>query len=146
MGGKHEGDIGGKPAEEIIDVGTKDEQTIGPSLTPVATGVLAVLSEMQQKLRFHRSGNEVHFHDDDTKLKAAIPAAAWVLAMEQIGNLRTDCYRYVDQTNKTMLELKPGTNAAGELDVLPTLTKLDVPAKTGETLSKLMAFTEKQGK
>lgn len=139
MGGSFQDSVG-KP-EEVIDV--KDStrlkgDVIGPRLAR-QTGPLPTIGEMQQELRYHLNGNEVHFHADAEGIKVAIPVAEWWKAIEQARNGRVDRYRYIDHTNGTMLEVSVGVNANGEFDVLPAVSK--VSTGVGPTLSKLMTFT-----
>jgi len=61
-------------------------------------------------LRVHDSGKETHFHDDNLKLKAAVPNAKWYAAWQDLcqaitaGETRT--WSHVDTANKATVFVK----------------------------------------
>src|SRR5687768_8076825 len=56
------------------------------------------------ELRFHKSGAEIHFHDDKNKKKCAIPAAVWLKAWQEL-QVRPSTINFVDPVNETELML-----------------------------------------
>ncbi len=88
------------------------------------------------KIRVHESGGEVHFHDDDNKLKVAVPAAdfwqKWRLLQPNYPAESHDTV-FMDLDNGTVLFLAmslrhgPATAAAGPTPVKPCLSLRIVP-------------------
>jgi hypothetical protein len=56
-------------------------------------------------IRIHQSGNDVHFHDDQTGLKVSVPVSTFWSAWRQIhfGNLNP--VRLYDSSRGTMVEI-----------------------------------------
>lgn len=58
------------------------------------------------ELRIHESKGEVHFHDDDRKLKVAMPVATWYAAWQRLTNEPNSEFNYADVENGTALLAK----------------------------------------
>lgn len=52
-------------------------------------------------LRIHESNGEVHFHDDNNGLKAAVPTAIMFEAWENLSSDQKKKFNYKDRTNRT---------------------------------------------
>lgn len=96
-----------------------------------------------QSIRFHESNNEVHFHDDEAKLKAAVPAAIWYAAWSQLKVLKIKDWNYRDEKNQTYLELFLGKDSNGAAEVQVKLSKI-AKFSTGPTFNKLDNFTARR--
>jgi len=53
-----------------------------------------------QNIRQHVSGPEVHFHDDENKLKVAVPTAEWWNAIRNFGKLKS--FTWIDEKNQAV--------------------------------------------
>lgn len=72
-------------------MGGQYEDTIKPTAKPATTPAAAGTedaSQTIQNIRFHLSGGEVHFHDDQNSLKVAVPVSDWYRAWELLRNPR----------------------------------------------------------
>lgn len=58
------------------------------------------------KVRFHESGGEVHFHDDERGLKVAIPVATWWSTWQSLSSGAAKKAELVDASRKTMVTVK----------------------------------------
>jgi hypothetical protein len=81
-------------------MGGENEQTIpksgnGGAEAPIQTGTI----------RVHTSGGEVHFHDDASKLKAAVPVSLWYKVWEQLRSCQQRVWDYHDAQNGTLLSV-----------------------------------------
>lgn len=119
-----------------------------PVAIPTATGNVDLpnLSELgiaKQQLRFHESNNEIHFHDDEAKLKAAVPAAIWYAAWSQLKVLKIKDWNYRDEKNQTYLELFLGKDSDGAAEAQVKLSKI-AKFSTGPTFNKLDNFTARR--
>lgn len=142
MGGQYEDTIGSSKKSDGGDGGGGLGGLLQPANQKARTGSLPVVGDLSQAIRFHQSGGEIHFHVDDApdgKLKVALPVAEWWSAWEQVKNLRTERYRYVDHKNGCMLEVECGLDAQGKFEVKPTLSR--IASGTGSTFDKLEDFT-----
>jgi hypothetical protein len=83
-----------------------------------------------QKIRQHVSGGEVHFHDDEAKLKVAIPVADWWTIKREMASLNP--VTWVDQKQQTILEITPVLENS-VMDVVISINKFT----TGDALAKL---------
>lgn len=100
-------------------------------------------SEVVGKIRFHESGGEVHFHDDENRLKVAVPAATWFAAWQRLENSGGE-WSYIDAGKQTLLSVaveiipgKPKKKKAASVDVLLSVEKIE----PSDTFSKLRKFT-----
>lgn len=94
MGGEREDYVAGKKSEKT--------ETQGSVAGIIATG---------QRLRFHESAGQVHFHDDALKLKVAIPVADWWKAWDKL-RVSPGRWDYFDSVNDTILTVE--TQLVGE--------------------------------
>jgi hypothetical protein len=53
-------------------------------------------------LRIHESAGQVHFHDDEKKLKCAVPVADWWKAWEKLS-CQSQRWEWIDSENNTIL-------------------------------------------
>lgn len=53
------------------------------------------------KIRIHESGGQVHFHDDDAKLKVAVPVSSWFEIFQKVSTGGSETV--IDPVNKTIL-------------------------------------------
>lgn len=93
-----------------------------------------------QRLRFHESAGQVHFHDDALGLKAAVPVADWWKAWDKLRTMLSK-WEYVDTTNDTVLTVE--THMAGEppgIEASITLTR----GIFGTNFKALNAFTKRK--
>lgn len=96
-------------------------------------------------VRVHESGGEVHFHDDKSKNKVAVPVAVWYDRYENLLAGGVDSIRYVDTVNKTMLMaslaiVPVAASKSGEkaVDLLIEISKIEISAE----MSKIHKFTQ----
>lgn len=91
-----------------------------------------------QSLRFHKKGNEVHFHDDANKLKCLVPAAEWYGIARNIRAMRESFY--IDKTHKTFLRVEPFVK-----DGVADLSISVEPISFGPTLEAIEGFCTQLG-
>ena len=65
----------------------------------------SIASISGQRLRFHESAGQVHFHDDAAKLKTAIPVAEWWKAWEKLRSQAT-IWEWLDSVNETVFSVE----------------------------------------
>ena|SRR5258708_2411995 len=94
-------------------------------------------SETIGKIRFHESRGEVHFHDDDAKLKVAMPVHVWSEAWAQVASGARHEWSYIDGINGTALDVEL-TADKGKVDVDLTIGE----TKVSDSFKKLQKFTE----
>jgi len=57
-------------------------------------------------IRIHESGGEVHFHDDKSKLKVAVPVAEWWKEWQRLKTPSvSQQWDYIDSINSTLLSI-----------------------------------------
>ena len=103
----------------------------------------ARIIEGNQKLRFHLSDDgsgNIHFHDDAVKLRAAVPAAIFWSAWDQLKNLKRDEWSYVDLEQGTFLRIQAGFDNKSQINVNVALTKVIL----GSTFKALEEFVSDQ--
>jgi len=94
-------------------MGGQREQTVpqkkaAPVGNPVTVGAV----------RFHQSGDEVHFHDDgNIRKKVVIPVAEWFKAWQDLEKKVPSKFQYVDGLQKTCLHVET-VIVKGDVDVL----------------------------
>lgn len=150
MGGQNQGVIDGgsktqkkskqppPPAEvpvedpEVIDMGQKN--VIQPE-TPQPSRL------QQQKIRYHFNANEVHLHDDDSKIKVAISAPEFWTAWRRFktGFSFDKEASFIDFGNKTVATFKMGVGEGGKIDFVVSLQKAHIP----DNLDKIETFVNK---
>lgn len=86
-----------------------------------------------QRIRFHESGGEVHFHDDDRGLKCALPVARWHNLFQLV--LSGERVKHVDTKTGVVLDVY---HNAGDVEVRLAAGPV---FKAGGTLEKLQKFT-----
>jgi hypothetical protein len=94
------------------------------------------------KIRFHESKGEVHFHDDVTKHKVAIPVAEW---SRQWNDLQQKApgeavYRYFDPDQSTVLTVEIIFDLKGKapsVDLKISIDKIDY----SKSFADLQKFT-----
>ncbi len=91
-----------------------------------------------QVIRFHKSGNENHFHDDANKLKCAVPASEMFTIARNLAAMRSSIY--FDQKHKTVLRIVPFI-ADGMADLSITVESVAI----GKTLKSIQDFLASQG-
>ena len=105
MGGQYEDKIKSAAAPGPVAEAPRPEtaeQEVQPAAGAEPTG---------QTIRFHVSGGDVHFHDDESGLKVAVPISDWYRAWELLRNPRdvsmpgqyTAYYTYSNPDRNTML-------------------------------------------
>lgn len=143
MGGQAEDTISPQTSKQAPDDG---DMLLPPSAeTPEAPGDIPLVGNLEQAIRYHVSGGEVHFHVDPgkgpntEKMKVAIPVADWYVAFEKLKNLRETNYQYVDHNEGCMLQIRAGINDQRQFELIPTLSKIS--EGTGPIFDKLETFT-----
>jgi len=96
----------------------------------------------KQALRIHESGGEVHFHNDDAGLKAAVPIAAWWAAWDKLKNFQICDWSYLDKTRGIMVEVVVYNDKDGKLEASVSLDL--VSTDVGDTFAALDRFSTKQ--
>src|SRR4029077_4449284 len=76
----------------------------------------AVAGSSIGKIRFHESAGEVHFHDDDAKLKVVLPVHVWVEAWGKLSSGEQAKFGYIDTAHGTSLTAEL-TAAAGQVGI-----------------------------
>lgn len=123
MGGEREDYVAGKKTEKT--------ETQGSVAGTIGIG---------QRLRFHESAGQVHFHDDNLKLKAAMPVADWWKAWDK---LRTSPgkWDWFDTVNETILSVE--TALVGEPPGIEATLSLS-RGVYGTNFKALDAFTKRK--
>lgn len=134
MGGDREAVVQDDGGQEATVVQSRKKKKT--KLEDDGTGNLKVSDLKTQKIRFHENKGEVHFHDDDNSLKAAVPVTTWFTAMNQIRQLKK--WSYLDAANKTLLRVKPDKGGK-RVDVVISVR----PANVGATLKALSDFSKR---
>lgn len=130
MGGDFEGKTAG---------GNGVGGTISSSPAPVDKEVvLTVAAPLGPTLRYHKNGNEIHFHDDLNKIKAVVPAAEFYHMARRVRAGKTSVY--FDKKNSSLLTLFM-TVGFGSLDYIATLDRVNV----GTTAVSLENFFSQLG-
>ncbi len=120
--------------ENTISGGSKSVSgTISGSLAPQATVALA-----GPLLRYHKSGNEIHFHDDANKIKAAIPAAEFYNMARRVRAGQNAVF--FDKKNRSLLTLALSVTG-GVLDYNVSIERVNV----GATAANLEDFFSQLG-
>lgn len=57
-------------------------------------------------LRIHENSGEVHFHDDENKIKAAVPVAIMYDAWTKLKDGRKTKFKHTDVVNNTILRIR----------------------------------------
>lgn len=89
------------------------------------------------KIRIHESGGEVHFHDDDAKLKVAVPVHVWSAAWDGLRSGEQAKFGYIDTDKGTALTVALVADG-GSVDVELAIDKV----KFGTAYEKLNKFSE----
>jgi hypothetical protein len=138
----------GGELEETIDVGKAEDGggVLEPptSSPPEQTATIPAVGSLKTPIRYHLNGGFIHFHDDQSKLRVAIPVAEWWCALESLKHLRDEDFRYIDHDAGTMLEVSAGINENNQFDIIPEVKK--VSSGVGPIFKKLEAFTAKARK
>lgn len=92
---------GGIGLADLGTVGSGGPDEGGGDATPVQPTPVRPDGRVQ-KVRMHESGGEYHFHDDDNKLKVAVPVAHWQAALRSLGQQAGVRYFY-DHASSTVL-------------------------------------------
>lgn len=88
-------------------------------------------------IRFHKSGNEIHFHNDDKKLKVAVPFAIWHRACQKFRETPSFNFYYVDEINKSIIIIQLNWENEQEVFKVIPLKKLS------DTLKSFSDFVNK---
>ena len=91
-------------------------------------------------VRFHESGGEIHFHDDNNKLKVAIPSGVWHEAWERLSSGRQKRFEYADVLEKSRLVVKIDSEKKDKSKALEAFIKIS-PIELGSTFESLQKFT-----
>jgi len=114
-------------------MGGEREATL--EVTTKAAGT-TLTGKAKQILRFHENKGEIHFHDDEIKLKAAIPVAEWYTIFRVLNTMKN--VTYIDSTNWTIIKFKPNYDPKNGLaDIKVTLQAV----KVGSNLASLQKFS-----
>jgi hypothetical protein len=119
-----------------------ERETTAPQRVEKETG-----PEIIGSVRYHESKSQIHFHDDDNKLKVAIPVAAWYKAWNNLLSSLPNEWHYADVDNGTALHvtltLKKANQKKGRehprLDALLHIEKIE----PSEEFAKLHKFSVK---
>ena len=119
-------------------MGGAREDFIQPKAEPKKEATTTVAPELgsNQKIRYHESNGEIHFHVDDANLKAAIPVAEWFNMWRNAVNFKSS--QYIDVNNQALLTLQPfktGTN----VDLIVNVEKINI----GVTFDALNKFNKR---
>ena len=88
--------------------------------------------------RIHLNNGEVHVHDDDNKLKVAIPVAAWWKIWDRIRN-QPDGLTWLNPVNKTELKIE------SSIDDFVVDVKLSVSSvKFSDAWEKIDTFSKRK--
>lgn len=117
--------------------GTREDVLPQRSSTTVASkgGTTTVMGT--QKIRIHESNRKVHFHDDDNKLKAAVPVDTWFRAWTELM-VSEKPFVYYDLDNMSLLTVMIGEDSNG---VEATIRVEKLEAQIGATFKALQKFT-----
>lgn len=88
-------------------------------------------------LRIHENKGEVHFHDDKTHLKCAIPVATYFRAFDEARHTGfSKPIEFIDHDNKTQVRIERDPSKPDEVEISATVS----PVNVGANLSKFLAF------
>lgn len=128
MGGERETVVTQKPRETTI------QSEIKQFVAPKESG-------LSQKIRIHENAGEIHFHDDDNKLKVSVPVAEWWSIWKKSRSNLHAIIHYVDANNNTLLEIQPqltwNDSTNNNVEVFVRVSKLTL----GTTFQSLDKFT-----
>jgi hypothetical protein len=102
-------------------MGGKDEFT-----TPATTDGGSKIGN----LRIHENAGEVHFHDDQNKLKVAVPVAAMYDIWEKLRDGRKKRFKHRDLTNRAVLQMKVIRKKNKPIDLQMVVTPMKDSATT----------------
>lgn len=57
-------------------------------------------------VRYHESGGEIHFHDDQVDLKVTVPSATWIAIMQDMMRTTPSRRQIPDLNRKTVLYVR----------------------------------------
>lgn len=88
------------------------------------------------KFRIHENNGEVHFHDDESKLKTVVSVAEWWKAWQRLKVYAYN-WEYVDIKNGTFLSARSDYEGA-VFDIYLNI----IPIEVGKTYKLLNDFTK----
>ena len=120
-----------------------ENETISPQKVETESGVTEVVGSV----RYHINKSQVHFHDDNNKLKVEIPVATWYKAWSNLMTSLPSEWNYADVDKGTILHVKLSLKKANpkkdrqfpQLDALLHIEKIS----TTEEFNKLNKFSAK---
>ncbi len=94
-------------------------------------------------IRIHESGGEVHFHDDKSKLKVAVPVAEWWKEWQKLKAATPIAAQwvYVDSVNSTLLSII----SLVDIDKAPPEVRLSIDIQkiqVADNFKKIQEFTK----
>ncbi len=94
------------------------------------------------RLRIHENAGQVHFHDDENKLKVAVPVATWWRAWQELQ--QPGRWDYIDVDNMACLTVQ--TKLYQQDDILSVECELMVTrvGVIGTNYTELAKFTKKR--
>jgi hypothetical protein len=127
----------GGDRETFLEPAEKAQSAQGPA-SPAAGVMGSVGGNTGNRIRIHESGGEVHFHDDTTKLKAAVPVSEWFRAWQKLSS-QPQRQQFFDPKNNTTLVVETRFDN-GAVDAVITLSQMT----TGTNFSELSKFTTRK--
>lgn len=97
-------------------MGGKDEFT-----TPAKTADGQTIGN----IRIHESGGEVHFHDDQNRVKAAVPVPAMYEVWAKLRDGRQTKFKHKDLANRATLRIKVVRSKKGPTDLQVSVTPME---------------------
>lgn len=91
-------------------------------LLGISVNQLPQISPLTQAIRYHATGERIHFHADAEGLMVVVPAAEWWAAWERLKC--GEGFRFIDRSHGSVLVVAAGVTEKGEFEVVPHLSKL----------------------
>lgn len=82
------------------------------------------IPKQAQNIRQHISSGEVHLHDDQNKIKVAIPVADWYVILNKLKGI-SKCY-FIDPNFNSVAHFRPFIAPDNTFDVAISLAKIKI--------------------
>ena len=119
-------------------------ETVTPAAVSQAAAPQSVdLSSAQNPIRSHENQGEIHFHDETTKLKCAIPVATWTVEYDKWRSSMIDPLTVLGHDGKkghSSVTLIPYLDANGAMQVA-TAVKKTTFGQTVTDMDKLAQYS-----
>lgn len=81
-----------------------DRETLAPQTKQTDSGEI----EECGQVRYHEKDGEIHFHDDTSGMKVAVPSGVWFQQYQSLMKEVPSSFSYADTKNRAVLNIKVG--------------------------------------